>query len=208
MKIMFAGTIGAAALLAAAPAIAATPFDLEGVAAGSYASLVVDDGPVQLTITSEGGGVVLVGDSNVALIGKGAASVRDGRFSAKRFTFNQSIGSITFNYGDAGGDDDNPVNVAAFDDLGVLLGTVVGSYDRDESLGGSITSTFSGARYYILSSGSGDANPNSLFWDVASYSLAGGGVPEPATWALMILGFGAVGGAMRRRSGRAAAVAA
>jgi hypothetical protein len=26
-----------------------------------------------------------------------------------------------------------------------------------------------------------------------------GGVPEPATWALMILGFGAVGGAMRRR---------
>ncbi len=26
-----------------------------------------------------------------------------------------------------------------------------------------------------------------------------GGVPEPATWGLMILGFGAVGGAMRRR---------
>ena len=26
------------------------------------------------------------------------------------------------------------------------------------------------------------------------------GVPEPATWALMILGFGAVGGAMRRRT--------
>ncbi|MFW2850490.1 PEPxxWA-CTERM sorting domain-containing protein [Sphingomonas sp. TX0543] len=28
---------------------------------------------------------------------------------------------------------------------------------------------------------------------------AGGAVPEPATWALMILGFGVVGGAMRRR---------
>ena len=27
-----------------------------------------------------------------------------------------------------------------------------------------------------------------------------GGVPEPATWALMILGFGAVGGMMRRRN--------
>ena len=27
----------------------------------------------------------------------------------------------------------------------------------------------------------------------------GGGVPEPATWALMILGMGAVGGALRRR---------
>ncbi len=33
---------------------------------------------------------------------------------------------------------------------------------------------------------------------VTTFSLAGG-VPEPATWALMILGFGAVGGAMRRR---------
>lgn len=32
-------------------------------------------------------------------------------------------------------------------------------------------------------------------------NLARGGVPEPATWALMILGFGAVAGAMRRRRG-------
>jgi len=28
-----------------------------------------------------------------------------------------------------------------------------------------------------------------------------GAVPEPATWAMMLLGFGAVGSAMRRRSG-------
>lgn len=32
---------------------------------------------------------------------------------------------------------------------------------------------------------------------------ASGGVPEPATWGLMILGFGAIGGAMRRRAVRA-----
>lgn len=31
-----------------------------------------------------------------------------------------------------------------------------------------------------------------------------GGVPEPATWALMIVGFGAVGAQLRRRRGRAA----
>jgi Bacterial pre-peptidase C-terminal domain/PEP-CTERM motif len=30
----------------------------------------------------------------------------------------------------------------------------------------------------------------------------GGGVPEPATWAMMIIGFGLVGGAMRRRTTR------
>jgi hypothetical protein len=35
-------------------------------------------------------------------------------------------------------------------------------------------------------------------------NLASNGVPEPATWALMILGFGAVGGALRRRNARPA----
>ena len=30
------------------------------------------------------------------------------------------------------------------------------------------------------------------------------GVPEPATWGLVILGFGAVGGSMRRRSAKVA----
>lgn len=37
-------------------------------------------------------------------------------------------------------------------------------------------------------------------------SLSLAGVPEPATWGLMILGFGAVGGAMRRRQSVAAKV--
>lgn len=37
--------------------------------------------------------------------------------------------------------------------------------------------------------------------------LPAGGVPEPATWALMILGFGATGAAMRRRRTGAAAIA-
>jgi len=36
----------------------------------------------------------------------------------------------------------------------------------------------------------------------AHQSFALAGVPEPATWAMMIAGFGAVGGAMRRRAAR------
>ena len=42
-----------------------------------------------------------------------------------------------------------------------------------------------------------------------SFSFTGtvaGAVPEPATWALMILGFGAVGGALRRRQATKATV--
>lgn len=44
------------------------------------------------------------------------------------------------------------------------------------------------------------------FFTGAAYTLnissVGGAVPEPGTWALMILGFGFVGGAMRARRGR------
>jgi len=39
--------------------------------------------------------------------------------------------------------------------------------------------------------------PNSGFW-TASFPVSAG-VPEPATWAMMLLGFGAIGFAMRRR---------
>ena len=41
----------------------------------------------------------------------------------------------------------------------------------------------------------------------AAFDVARGGVPEPATWALMIVGFGAVGGATRRRRSGVAAFA-
>lgn len=44
---------------------------------------------------------------------------------------------------------------------------------------------------------------NQIVFDDVTFGSAvpggGGGVPEPATWAMLILGMGAVGGAMRRR---------
>lgn len=63
----------------------------------------------------------------------------------------------------------------------------------------------------------GDGDVLSLGWDARATRLndiaasavygyvvefEGGAVPEPASWALMIAGFGAVGGAMRRRSAK------
>ena len=42
-------------------------------------------------------------------------------------------------------------------------------------------------------------NAGFLSGDYAGGFSSGAGVPEPATWALMILGFGATGGALRRR---------
>ena len=45
---------------------------------------------------------------------------------------------------------------------------------------------------------------NSQYFDNVSLDVAAAAVPEPATWAMMIIGFGGVGFAMRRRSRNAA----
>ena len=47
------------------------------------------------------------------------------------------------------------------------------------------------------------ANSPSTFWAVFSNSRIPSPVPEPGTWLMMILGFGAIGGVMRGRSGDA-----
>lgn len=91
----------------------------------------------------------------------------------------------------------------------------ISAYD----VGGSLLESFT------LSAGLENlAAPNSFYGfqrssaDIASFRLTdgyvaaigglsvSGAVPEPATWAMMILGFGAVGGAMRRRQSVAAKV--
>jgi hypothetical protein len=52
---------------------------------------------------------------------------------------------------------------------------------------------------------SGGADPNRTLLDDLVIN-SNGGVPEPATWAMMLLGFGALGGAMRQRRREAAVV--
>ena len=44
------------------------------------------------------------------------------------------------------------------------------------------------------------SQPNDTITGVLTATVGAGAVPEPATWALMIVGFGATGGALRRRA--------
>lgn len=64
-------------------------------------------------------------------------------------------------------------------------------------------STMAGQQTLVVNGTSGG---NGSFGGNISFAPAGGVVPEPATWALMILGFGLVGGMMRRRAGSPANV--
>jgi hypothetical protein len=60
---------------------------------------------------------------------------------------------------------------------------------------------FANGGAFALASGSNVGIDGRYVFNVRNGAVTPGGsdVPEPATWALMILGFGAVGGAMRRR---------
>ena len=199
-----------AALMAVAGAAHATPFDLEGLATGFTAGpIVVNDGALMLTITVDGGGSFLYVDNpSVALlgqrgvIGSNTNPLQVDQFAPIRFSFNQTINSITFNFGDSGGDNDSPVNISAYSLANVLLGTAVGSYPAGASAGASLTLNFAGASYFLASSGvqAPGNNANSIFWDIGDVQSNGaGGVPEPATWAMMLVGFGGLGAVMRRR---------
>jgi hypothetical protein len=63
--------------------------------------------------------------------------------------------------------------------------------------------TFANAGLYYLRVGSwpGDvASTGPYKLNVSLQSPGSGAVPEPSTWAMMLLGFGAIGAAMRRRA--------
>jgi hypothetical protein len=110
-------------------------------------------------------------------------------------------------------------NATADDDSGQTPGTLIGvnfgTYSQDGFTApfGTLVARFGGvggtyqalgANFDGLAAGSGQAEL--FYWDSnngdntgdISFSLFAG-VPEPGTWAMMILGFGMVGGAMRSR---------
>lgn len=101
----------------------------------------------------------------------------------------------------------------------VIPGDGWGSYDV-RSYSASITPvTLAAGTYWFSLQNAVTANGNPIYWDVNNgpssafqsgvgavgsesftlYSNANGAVPEPASWALMLGGFGLVGGAMRSR---------
>ncbi|MFI4950996.1 MAG: PEPxxWA-CTERM sorting domain-containing protein, partial [Caulobacterales bacterium] len=99
-------------------------------------------------------------------------------------------------------DGNNPITFEAFDQNGVSLGTIVGNHADGSFTGGTAEDRFYGATNAGGISKLVISNPPGIEIDHIQYGVgaaATGGVPEPASWALMVLGFGGLGAAMRAR---------
>jgi hypothetical protein len=100
----------------------------------------------------------------------------------------------------------------AFNPLSALTNAIV--YDDDSGPGSDSTFTtnlLAGTSYFAIATGFANTDAGEYKLDIngpGSVTVGGGGqgaVPEPSTWAMIIAGFGIVGGALRRRR-RAGAV--
>jgi hypothetical protein len=114
---------------------AAVQFDFETTAPGLYADgLSVTNSGLTLTVTPEASNAwIEIRDTGMPLlarsaIGTGTNPPSVGGYVPMRFAFSSPIGSITFAFGDGGGDDDSPWTIAAYDSLDTLLVSNTGSY--------------------------------------------------------------------------------
>lgn len=118
----------------------------------------------------------------------------NGTFDPLKAVFDGLMGTIRVDLGDYPGGDEDLLFLEIFDIGDVSLGRVellIGPDEPDFQ-----TLTIKAAGIKSVSFGSIGGGGSSVYADNFSFDTA---VPEPSTWALMILGFGSAGAAMRRR---------
>ncbi|WP_419809613.1 PEPxxWA-CTERM sorting domain-containing protein [Sphingomonas sp.] len=211
MKTLFT-TIGLAAALVASPAVAQLvdgSFETQGSASmGNTSYCYLNSNCAGGSWTSVGGGGGFVGASNgdwpgaPGTVGDYHGFIQGGGSLFQTFTAD-TTGTFALSFLDAGrsrGGYNGPhTYVASFNGFNIFNGLTDGQTTAGQTFTAQTSSSFrlvAGQSYTIGFVGDYNGTDSTSFID--GISLAGA-VPEPATWALMIVGFGAVGGSLRRR---------
>jgi hypothetical protein len=197
----------AAAALLAAPAAAAT-IDPDAFAAGTNISNAFAGVTLRTVRTGANLNDILGIESVYSVTDGGAttgtrafgqsagdSSWGNGSFEYLEAIFDNPIASVSLDFFANDGSDSNP-QLLAFDAMGAQIAI---------DSGGTITQ---GSPITLTVTGTGIKSIRA-YWDEINRVENGGldnlvfnAVPEPATWAMMIGGFGLAGAAMRRRAGK------
>lgn len=110
-------------------------------------------------------------------------------------------GFVSVDLGDYNADRDD-LFLRVYSAADVLLGEALLTIPADFSGMKTLSVSANGIAYAVM--GGVGVNGSSVYVDNFTWR-AGGGVPEPAAWAMTLAGFGLVGSAMRRRATLAAA---
>jgi hypothetical protein len=193
----------AALIVCGAGAAAATPmtYDFSGIATGTLADNAFDT-TFDVLVTGDTSGVELLSPGTYA-----NGTVGFGNPSAGPVTFSITLTGLgVFSVTDPGYIFNLAQNgLGGFGsstdgDFAYMSAPGLTGYELTTSLGPiAVTGT---AIQHVETSG-GDL-AFSTFSDTTFVANAGGGVPEPAAWAMMLVGFGGLGAVMRRRRAAAA----
>lgn len=131
--------------------------------------------------------------------GSGLTNSADANYPTADFLnadFTTTASNVSFNF-------DNYGNNSYFGNGGSSYsafaadGSLIASGNLSAANGESFNVVGSGIKTLRFSNGR-DGSGNSWIYTINSFSFTAAAVPEPATWAMMILGMGAIGFAMRR----------
>jgi len=173
-----------------------------GLSPGVTASAGAPDGPGPLVDSVEG-----PGDLGTSFFsGNGAAGIT--------FTFNESVlGELPTDAGIIWTDGDGPNRTfEAFDQNGNLIETIIDSSQLFFSTGGD--GDFHNYRFFGATNAGGISSifiandGGGIEVDDLQFGALNSAVPEPTVWAMMLVGFGGLGAAMRGSRRRRAAVTA
>ncbi len=190
-KFLVSAALGACAAIQPAQA---TTIDFEALS-GTYTSISQGAG----TITAVGGTTLSINTTP----GASKGILADGGFRPLfRIDFSSLQTSVSVDLGDFNSDPDE-LYLELFSAGGSSLALTTLLIDASDSVMHTLSATFAGGAAYALFGGRTPSfNGNSIYADNVSFE--GGGVPEPATWGMMIAGFALAGSAMRRRKAQVA----